>query len=120
MWVWKVVLFQNINLRKVALLYKENRLHFAILRRSSNSVALEGGKQVDEGIYFATPDSDVGHVCYTVVVRFCGGLFGSFFQSVIFDFGRPPVIVRKLNVEVGSASTQEKIRSLRSILECDR
>ena len=80
------MLFQNIDLHKVALLYKENRLHFAILRRSSNSVTLEGGKQVDEGIYFATPDSDVGHVCYTVVVRFCGGLFGSFFQSVIFGF----------------------------------
>ncbi len=49
-------------------------------------------------------------------VRFTGGMFGSFMQWVTFDFGSRPVLVRKLNVELGIQIMQEKVQQLRKQL----
>lgn len=39
---------------------------------------------------------------------------------MIFDFGRPPVLARKLKVEIGEKTKLEKVLLLRKELEFDR
>lgn len=43
-------------------------------------------------------------------VNFTAGMFGSFSQWVIFDFGIRPVLVRKLAIEIGDHLKHEKVR----------
>ena len=50
-------------------------------------------------------------------VRFTGGMFGSFMQWITFDFGSRPVLVRKLNVELGVQIVQDKVQQLRKQLD---
>ena len=47
-------------------------------------------------------------------------MFGSFMQWIVFDFGKRPVLVRKLNVELGTQKNQEQIKRLRKELNFDR
>ena len=49
-----------------------------------------------------------------------GGIFGSFSQWVVFDFGTRPVVVRKLNMELGTQFVQDKVKKLREKLDFDR
>ena len=44
-------------------------------------------------------------------------MFGSFMQWITFDFGSRPVLVRKLNVELGVQIVQEKVQQLRKQLD---
>ncbi len=53
-------------------------------------------------------------------MKFTGGMFGSFMQWVTFDFGSRPVLVCKLNVELGVQIVQEKVRALRKELDFAR
>ena len=55
-----------------------------------------------------------------VVVDFRGGLFGSFSQWLGFDVGERPVVVRKLNIELGTRLVNQDVRSLREKLQFDR
>ena len=47
-------------------------------------------------------------------VRFNAGLFGSFRQKVIFDFGKRPLLAASLDVEVGSDFVRDNIIKLRN------
>ena len=47
-------------------------------------------------------------------------MFGSFRQSIVFDFGTRPVLIRKLRVEVGHKEAHEKIYHYRQKLSLDR
>ena len=53
-------------------------------------------------------------------VNFSGGLYGSFMQWVALDFGSRPVVVRKLNMELGTPMVQDKVKKLRETLTFDR
>ena len=55
-----------------------------------------------------------------VVVDFRGGLFGSFSQWLGLDVGERPVVVRKLNIELGTRLVNQDVRSLREKLQFDR
>ena len=55
-----------------------------------------------------------------VVVDFRGGLFGSFSQWLSLDVGVRPIVVRKLNVELGTRLVNQDVRSLREKLQFDR
>ena len=55
-----------------------------------------------------------------VVVDFRGGLFGSFSQWLGLDVGERPVVVRKLNIELGTRLVNHDVRSLREKLQFDR
>jgi hypothetical protein len=47
-----------------------------------------------------------------VDVHFTGGMFGSFVQWIAFDFGSRPVLLRKLNVELGHRTVHEQVSLL--------
>ena len=98
-------------LQKVALLYNRDRLHFSL-----HGFDLDQGCQIAQGSAFLQPGNDA----YKVEVTFKGGIFGSFSQWVIFDFGPRPVLVRKVNVELGTSLAQDKVKRLREKLKFDR
>ena len=99
---------------KVALLHNRDRLHFQLVGEG-----IEEACQIAPGNLFQKVD-DEGAVYYEVEVYFTGGMFGSFMQWVAFDFGKRPVLVQKLNVELGSSFVQEKVERLREKLKFDR
>ena len=91
----------QLALQKVALLYNRDRLHFSLVGAE---------KQIAQGDAFAVPDSS-GERSYRIRLQFTGGMFGSFQQWVIFDFGQEPVLCRKITVEVGNQDAHLKVRS---------
>ncbi|XP_059174915.1 helicase with zinc finger domain 2-like isoform X2 [Physella acuta] len=110
-WIFKV--YTRKALEKVALLHNRDRLHFT-LQGSDNS-----HHQVASGDSFIAADGG-GNQYYKVNVNFTAGMFGSFSQWVIFDFGVRPVLVRKLAIEIGDHLKHEKVRELRENLAFDR
>ena len=59
-----------------------------------------------EDSWYKSPNSErlVGHVKVALAVSFESSLYGSFEQLVLFDFGRKPYLVKKLNADVTSES----------------
>ncbi|KAK3756129.1 hypothetical protein RRG08_046040, partial [Elysia crispata] len=112
---WTFVIHSETALEKVALLHNKGRLHFRLV---STSEEFEG-YQVAPGDLFLDVDAD-SKACYKVIVCFSGGMFGSFSQCVVFDFGLRPVLGRKLSVEIGDQPQQEKVKELRKELCVER
>jgi len=96
------------------LLYNSARLHFALVAGSDRSC------QISDGEVFYTAHDHEGKMQYQVQLKFTGGMFGSFEQWIVFDFGSEPVLCRKVNVEIGDQASHEKVRSLRQKLDFDR
>lgn len=96
-------------MKKVALLYHESRLHFTLDGIQNRGTQISSGE-----------DFKAGDQVYNVAVRFRGGLFGSFKQWVVFDFGQRPVLVQKLSVDLGLREIQQKVKDLRKNLHLDR
>ncbi|OWF53235.1 helicase with zinc finger domain 2-like [Mizuhopecten yessoensis] len=111
--LWTFNIKSQLSLQKLALLYNKDRLHFSLVGKG-----LVGHCQIAQGT--SCEEVDLGEPCYRVQVKFTAAMFGSFSQWVIFDFGREPVLVRKLSVEVGTMHMHEKIRTLRQQLQFDR
>lgn len=110
---WTFRIYAEKSLEKVALLYNRERLHFSLIGSDNSHY------QVATGDIFLDTDSR-GQACYKVNVHFTGGMFGSFSQWVVFDFGSRPVLVKKLAVEIGDHLQHEKVRELREDLAFDR
>lgn len=100
----------------MALLFNKDRLHFSLV---GEQIERERTYQIAPGDSFATDDLS-GIPTYSVHVQFVGGVFGSFMQWVVFDFGTKPVLVRKLGVELGTQFVQDKVKTLRQKLTFDR
>ncbi|XP_071943710.1 3'-5' exoribonuclease HELZ2-like [Antedon mediterranea] len=84
-------------LKRVGLLYDEHRLHFYLSQpRHEDKPQVCPGNMIKTGY------------TYTVNVHFTSNMLGSFHQWVVFDFGKKPVMVRKLNVHVGAEEDRPK------------
>jgi len=55
-----------------------------------------------------------------VKLQFTGGLFGHFSQMIVFDFGRRPLLARKVVAELGDLQIQERVQELRDRLTFNR
>ena len=97
-----LLMFLQLNMERVALLHHSARLHFHLQGPSGSKLQIASGEQ------FEDVDSS-GRPCYKVVVAFTGGMFGSFSQWVVFDFGKKPVLLKKINVELGQETVHEKV-----------
>ncbi|XP_076439727.1 3'-5' exoribonuclease HELZ2-like isoform X2 [Babylonia areolata] len=106
--VWSFTLQTRMTLERVALLHHSARLHFHLQTSDGSKHQIMAGDQCE----------DRGR--YRVKVHFTGGMFGSYSQWVVFDFGTKPVLVRKLNVELGQKSVHDKVKDLRQKLAFDR
>lgn len=110
---WTFVIKTQRTLERVALLQHSARLHFHLQCADSSKHQIAAGEQFEDADSRGLP-------CYTVNVHFSGGMFGSFSQWVAFDFGTKPVLLKKLNVELGHEAVHEKVRDLRQMLSFDR
>ncbi len=102
-------------LQKVALLQNQDRLHFCLVGVEDIGRAC----QIAPGDAFVSASTGT-YKTYRVEVKFIGGIFGSFMQWVVFDLGTRPVLVRKLNMELGTQFVQTKVKTLRQQLAYDR
>ncbi|XP_074646768.1 3'-5' exoribonuclease HELZ2-like isoform X2 [Tubulanus polymorphus] len=109
-WCFQIKCLKDVKLEKVALLQNKDRLHFSL-----SGPDLDQNSQLASGEKFQDETNKV-----EVKVKFQGGMFGSFSQWLIFDFGSRPVLVRKLQVEVGSSDVNEKVKKVRDKLKFER
>ncbi|RUS75490.1 hypothetical protein EGW08_016758 [Elysia chlorotica] len=110
---WTYEIRSQKSLEKVALLHNKDRLHFKLLSSAG------GHYQMASGDIFLEVDAK-GRPCYKVAVHFNGGIFGSFSQWIVFDFGSRPVLRKKLSVEIGDQLQHDRVRELREELDFER
>eukprot|EP00058_Branchiostoma_floridae_P025252 XP_002610742.1 hypothetical protein BRAFLDRAFT_90929 [Branchiostoma floridae] len=91
---WTFTVISKEPLEHVALLFNQHRTHFSL-----HGKELERNCQVAEGTEFKTPSDDN---TYNVEAQGTSQMFGVFPQWVVFDFGRRPVVKRRLVLYVGS------------------
>lgn len=94
-------------LHRIALLYDANRPHFSITAVSAGDASTRVPQEVSEGgcqEWSATGlvQNGMDHCIYTVVISFTTEIFGTFRQTVVFDFGSEPVLMQRIMVDAAS------------------
>ncbi|RZF36020.1 hypothetical protein LSTR_LSTR005836 [Laodelphax striatellus] len=115
---WNFTLQSNTPLRAVALLQDAHRNHFFIsLVLSGYPYAIpiipENDQEWAEGGAVAMEEARYEH---RVRVAFKTDIYGTFRQSVVFDFGAEPVLVRHLCVDVVPVTDADKIKEIKKDL----
>ncbi|XP_063925906.1 probable helicase with zinc finger domain isoform X1 [Zophobas morio] len=110
---WKFHMQTRKPLRAIALLQDTYRNHFHLSEVSCGKQTFDI-KNNQEFIATADPKS----TDYAIVVIFQTTIFGTFRQSVVFDFGSEPVLVKHLCVDVVPDSDIEKIKEIRKEITC--
>lgn len=105
---------------QVALVYDEHRLHFSLATGTNNkNQPLPSNTQLLPG-NTAVIRSTATETVYQVRLVFTGGLFGHFTQMIVFDFGKRPLLARKVIAELGDLKMQERVQVLRDKLTFNR
>uniref|UniRef100_A0A672QLB2 Probable helicase with zinc finger domain n=1 Tax=Sinocyclocheilus grahami TaxID=75366 RepID=A0A672QLB2_SINGR len=94
-------------LHRIALLYDANRPHFSITAVSAGDASTQVPQGVCEGgcqewSVAGLVQNGLDHCVYTVVVSFSTEIFGTFRQTVVFDFGSEPVLMQRVMVDAAS------------------
>lgn len=94
-------------LHRIALLYDANRPHFSITAVSAGDASTQVPQQVCEGgcqewTGVGLLQNGMDHCLYTVEVAFRTEIFGTFRQTVVFDFGSEPVLMQRVMVDAAS------------------
>ncbi|KAF5286682.1 hypothetical protein FQA39_LY16165 [Lamprigera yunnana] len=111
---WNFTLKTNRSLHAIALLHDMHRNYFAITRvilvtsQSTKFLVIQN----DQELVFDSPhDSTLLH--YEVSIAFKTDIYGTFRQSVTFDFGYEPVLVKNVCVDVIPAEEVQKLKEIR-------
>uniref|UniRef100_A0A3B1IM46 Probable helicase with zinc finger domain n=1 Tax=Astyanax mexicanus TaxID=7994 RepID=A0A3B1IM46_ASTMX len=120
-WTFSLYCKPARTLHRIALLYDANRPHFSIMAVSagdtSSQVQQEGcesGCQEWSGAGLVQNGMD--HCLYTVEVAFNTEIFGTFRQTVVFDFGSEPVLMQRVMVDAASIEDLEHLMQARQQL----
>ena len=103
---------QDLKLQRVALLHSNGRSYFHLERDQAE-------KDADCQL-LGEDDLDQSTCIYLVRVHFQAEVFGSFAQTVVFDFGKRPIISRKLRIDIASRRQLDTIQKYRKHLEFKR
>ncbi|XP_058266742.1 probable helicase with zinc finger domain isoform X2 [Hemibagrus wyckioides] len=108
-------------LHRIALLYDANRPHFFITAVSAGDVSTQVPQQVCEGgcqewTGVGLLQNGMDHCLYTVEVAFRTEIFGTFRQTVVFDFGSEPVLMQRVMVDAASIEDLEHLMQARQQL----
>uniref|UniRef100_A0A671T1C6 Probable helicase with zinc finger domain n=1 Tax=Sinocyclocheilus anshuiensis TaxID=1608454 RepID=A0A671T1C6_9TELE len=108
-------------LHRIALLYDANRPHFSITAVSAGDASTQVPQGVCEGGCQEWSVADLvqnglDHCVYTVVVSFSTEIFGTFRQTVVFDFGSEPVLMQRVMVDAASIEDLEHLMQARQQL----
>lgn len=98
-------------LHRIALLYDANRPHFSVTAVLAGDVSTQVPQQVCEGgcqewTGVEVLQNGMDHCLYTVEVAFRTEIFGTFRQTVVFDFGSEPVLMQRVMVDAASIEGQ--------------
>lgn len=97
-------------LYRVALLYDAHRPHFSIVAISAGDSTTQVSQEVPENcqewIGGKMVQNGIDHYIYKVSIAFNTEIFGTFRQTVVFDFGLEPVLMQRVMID--AASTEGK------------
>ncbi|KAL2101165.1 hypothetical protein ACEWY4_002926 [Coilia grayii] len=122
-WTFSLLCKPARTLHRVALLYDANRPHFSITAVSAGDTSslvpqdvCLGGCQEWSGSPGLVPPNGLDHCLYTVTVVFNTEIFGTFRQTVVFDFGSEPVLTQRVLVDAASIEDLEHLMRARQQL----
>ncbi|XP_066443394.1 probable helicase with zinc finger domain [Eleutherodactylus coqui] len=107
-------------LQRVALLYDAHRPHFSIVSISAgdgnSQVSQEVAESCQEWVGEKMSQNGFDHCLYKVVITFTTEIFGTFRQTVVFDFGVEPVLMQRIMVDAASTEDLEYLMHARQQL----
>ncbi|KAK5866172.1 hypothetical protein PBY51_020382 [Eleginops maclovinus] len=102
-WTFSFLCKPPRKLFRIALLYDAHRPHFFITGVSSEErqqTLPKGCQEWTPGEEAAVvPDNGLDHSIYKVTLGFSTEIFGTFRQTVVFDFGSEPVLMKRIMVD---------------------
>ena len=119
-------------LQRVALFFDVHRPHFSIAsilmgdskRQSSQdipdscqewSAKLQGSNNNNINPFNSAKSKER---IYRVKIQFTSQIFGTFRQSVVFDFGTEPALMRRISVDSVSSTDQKELEEARETMMC--
>ncbi|XP_071964791.1 probable helicase with zinc finger domain [Antedon mediterranea] len=118
-WTFTIHCKPSMELHHVSLLYDIHRTHFSIRSLSIGDT----NKQVDQDVPGSCQDWANTHSenagkskerMYRIKVQFTSEIYGTFRQSIVFDFGEMPVLIQHLFVDAVSVSDQQQLDEVRN------
>uniref|UniRef100_A0A3Q2TFZ6 Probable helicase with zinc finger domain n=1 Tax=Fundulus heteroclitus TaxID=8078 RepID=A0A3Q2TFZ6_FUNHE len=117
-WIFSLLCKPARKLFRIALLYDAHRPHFFITGVSAGDRL----QTVPKGCQEWTPgeesaaDNGLDHCIYKVAVGFSTEIFGTFRQTIVFDFGSEPVLMKRIMVDAASIEDLEHLLAARQQL----
>lgn len=68
-----------------------------------------GVRTLISAVLSGVADNGMDHCVYKVAVGFSTEIFGTFRQTVVFDFGSEPVLMQRIMVDAASIEGVEKL-----------
>ncbi|XP_043941030.1 probable helicase with zinc finger domain [Protopterus annectens] len=107
-------------LHRVALLYDAHRPHFSItavsVGESKTQMKQDVPENCQEWIGSSMAQNGLDHSIFNVSVDFVTEIFGTFRQTVVFDFGIEPVLMQRIMVDAASVEDLEHLMQARQQL----
>ncbi|XP_072098762.1 probable helicase with zinc finger domain isoform X1 [Mobula birostris] len=108
-------------LNRIALLYDAHRPHFSIMTVSVGDLNTQVVQEVPENCQEwlgggKMAQNGMDHCIYRVSVQFSTEIFGTFRQTVVFDFGSEPVLMQRIMVDAASIEDLEHLMQARQQL----
>uniref|UniRef100_A0A673CF01 Probable helicase with zinc finger domain n=2 Tax=Sphaeramia orbicularis TaxID=375764 RepID=A0A673CF01_9TELE len=119
-WTFSLLCKPARKLFRIALLYDAHRPHFSITGVSAGDrlqPVPKGCQEWTAGEETAVAaDNGLDHCVYKVAVGFSTEIFGTFRQTVVFDFGSEPVLMQRIMVDAASIEDLEHLMAARQQL----
>ncbi len=123
-----VLFFQSPKLlQRVALLYDVHRPHFFISSITLGELKRQVSQDLPDSCQeWANPSNNntqhppnrAKERTYRVKLHFTSQIFGTFRQSIVFDFGVEPVLMRRVSVDAVSPSSHKQLEEARETMLC--
>ncbi|XP_036395751.1 probable helicase with zinc finger domain [Megalops cyprinoides] len=119
-WTFSLLCKPPRALYRIALLYDAHRPHFSITAVSAGDSSAQLLQEVPEGCQEWTGEglaqNGMDHCLYKVTVGFSTEIFGTFRQTIVFDFGSEPVLMQRVMVDAASIEDLEHLKQARQQL----
>ncbi|XP_053231317.1 probable helicase with zinc finger domain isoform X1 [Podarcis raffonei] len=111
MWTFALTCKPARMLYRVALLYDAHRPHFNITAISAGDSTTQVSQAVPENcqewIGGKMAQNGIDHSVYKISIAFSTEIFGTFRQTVVFDFGTEPVLMQRVMIDAASTEDLE-------------
>ncbi|KAJ8283665.1 hypothetical protein COCON_G00025150 [Conger conger] len=119
-WTFSLLCKPARSLYRIALLYDAHRPHFSITAVAAGDASAQMLQEVpaacQEWTGAGLAQNGMDHCLYTVTVGFSTEIFGTFRQTIVFDFGSEPVLMQRVMVDAASIEDLEHLKQARQQL----